>query len=523
MLNYYSEYHTLPELLVPEDFEMYKKLCNELFEIHKEEFKDGENAFKKINDLDQKLMKNISYYAQTLVAPSSSFYGGIIAQEIVKFTGKYTPLCQWMLYENFSTCLVEDVPEDEKQIDNNSRYRDQICLFGKSLQEKLSSCNYFMVGAGALGCELLKQGALMGLACDNKNGKLTVTDDDTIEISNLNRQFLFRKQHVGKSKCEIACNVAKDINPTLEMDPIKSRVSTENEHIFTDKFFDEVDFVISAVDNIHARNYLDSKCLFHKKSLFDSGTLGTKCNSQCIVPYQTQSYGDSQDPAETGVPMCTIRHYPYLIDHCIEWARATVFESFFTEGSNEFLKFMENPAKYYQGLLNDPNINEQEKYDKLTTVEKYYNIFKKGTNIQSFVDIGGQLFADMFYFDIAQLLHSFPADYIDKEGRLFWTSPKRPPSEIAFDSNDELHMQFIESVVTILKSVFNMKKDISMSELKKMAEKTVVVEPPKKGKNEVDKEGNMINNNDEDISKKIEGLNYLQLVKAEKKDTFQAV
>jgi ubiquitin-activating enzyme E1 len=48
-----------------------------------------------------------------------------------------------------------------------------------------------MVGAGALGCEYLKLFALMGLGCD-KSGKITVTDDDTIEKSNLNRQFLFR-------------------------------------------------------------------------------------------------------------------------------------------------------------------------------------------------------------------------------------------------------------------------------------------------------------------------------------------
>jgi ubiquitin-activating enzyme E1 len=45
--------------------------------------------------------------------------------------------------------------------------------------------------------------ALMGLS--TKAGKLSVTDDDNIEISNLNRQFLFRKKHVGKNKSETAC------------------------------------------------------------------------------------------------------------------------------------------------------------------------------------------------------------------------------------------------------------------------------------------------------------------------------
>lgn len=60
-----------------------------------------------------------------------------------------------------------------------------------------------MVGAGALGCEFMKQFALMGLG--SKGGKVEVTDDDNIEVSNLNRQFLFRRNHVGQSKAITAC------------------------------------------------------------------------------------------------------------------------------------------------------------------------------------------------------------------------------------------------------------------------------------------------------------------------------
>lgn len=63
---------------------------------------------------------------------------------------------------------------------------------------KAASSSSFVIGAGALGCEFIKMFALMGLS--TKGGKISVTDDDNIEISNLNRQFLFRKQHVGKNK-----------------------------------------------------------------------------------------------------------------------------------------------------------------------------------------------------------------------------------------------------------------------------------------------------------------------------------
>ena len=60
-----------------------------------------------------------------------------------------------------------------------------------------------MVGAGALGCELIKAFALMGIGC-SEEGKVHVTDNDNIEVSNLNRQFLFRKGNVGHSKSATA-------------------------------------------------------------------------------------------------------------------------------------------------------------------------------------------------------------------------------------------------------------------------------------------------------------------------------
>jgi len=73
-----------------------------------------------------------------------------------------------------------------------------------------------MVGAGALGCEYAKAFALMGIGCSDK-GKVSVTDNDNIEVSNLNRQFLFRKNNVGHSKSATACSIAKQMNPQLNV------------------------------------------------------------------------------------------------------------------------------------------------------------------------------------------------------------------------------------------------------------------------------------------------------------------
>ena len=98
----------------------------------------------------------------------------------------------------------------------NCRYDDQIKVLGRETQAKLGNINTFMVGAGALGCEYIKAFALMGVGC-GPQGKIHCTDNDNIEISNLNRQFLFRKNNVGSSKSQTACGIAQVFNPELKV------------------------------------------------------------------------------------------------------------------------------------------------------------------------------------------------------------------------------------------------------------------------------------------------------------------
>lgn len=63
--------------------------------------------------------------------------------------------------------------------------------------------------------------------------------------------------------------------------------------------------------------------MFYAKPLLESGTLGTKCNVQVVVPHVTASYADGpKDQADDAIPMCTLRNFPSLIEHCIEWARS---------------------------------------------------------------------------------------------------------------------------------------------------------------------------------------------------------
>lgn len=160
----------------------------------------------------------------------------------------------------------------------------------------------------------------MGFGTGPKS-RVICTDDDNIEISNLNRQFLFRKHHVGRNKCEVACSIGQEINKNSHFEAVKLKVGTDTETYFNDQFWQTQDIIVNAVDNIKARQYIDDQCVWFDKPLFESGTLGTKCHSQVVIPHHTISYNDIRDPPEEEFAVCTLKLFPYQIQHTIQWAR----------------------------------------------------------------------------------------------------------------------------------------------------------------------------------------------------------
>lgn len=132
----------------------------------------------------------------------------------------------------------------------NERYKGQEIIFGKDVQKKLEKLNIFVVGAWAVGCELLKYFSLMGIST-NLDALLSVTDHDIIEKSNLNRRFLFREKDIieNKSKAECAVNSIKKINSKINSQYNVELVSDDIENIFKEKFFKKQNAIVLAVDN----------------------------------------------------------------------------------------------------------------------------------------------------------------------------------------------------------------------------------------------------------------------------------
>jgi molybdopterin/thiamine biosynthesis adenylyltransferase len=95
-----------------------------------------------------------------------------------------------------------------------------------------------MIGAGAIGCELLKNFALLGLST-GEDAQLRLTDPDVIEVSNLNRQFLFREKHLRKPKSTTAAASAITINKDCRdhITATQDKIHKDTEHIYTEEFW----------------------------------------------------------------------------------------------------------------------------------------------------------------------------------------------------------------------------------------------------------------------------------------------
>lgn len=502
LLDFVEAHGALPRLNNAQDAEevasLYEKINSSTLDIE---------GRVKVDELKPELAKNIALFADAQTSCHAAFWGGIVAQEVVKFTGKFMPIRQWLHYETF-----ESLPEGEvNRQTTGCRYDDLIAIYGQAFQEKLMNLKIFLVGAGALGCEFIKQFALTGMCCGPK-GKLTCTDDDNIEISNLNRQFLFRMEDVKKSKSETACKVGKTMNKDLNINPLKLRVSPENEQVFNDDFWEGLDCVTNAVDNVKARLFVDSRCVFYGKHLFESGTLGTKCNTQVVIPHKTQSYGDSQDPAEESIPLCTLKNFPYQIEHTIQWAR-DFFEGVFVEGPNEYQKYSENPAKYIdmvkQEFKQQPNLLRS----RLETVNKIANYLENASH-DTCITLAREMFQDTFHNMIAQLLHTFPPDHKTESGQLFWSGLKRLPKILDYDPNDKTHAEFIFATANLFAYVFGLEpiKDKQEAAEKAAAVKVHSFNPKKVVIKESDNDNKVEKAEDDEV--RIEELT--QLLKAAK-------
>ena len=486
-----------------------------------------ENKCQEDTDDWTNIVQNFGKTAYGKFVPIQAFFGAIASQEVLKaVTGLYQPVKQFLLYDCdevlnvvgekeevdevkdgiSSTSLKSSKQSSKLKSTSKSKYNSNSKPNSKSksksktklntkskseskskLNTKLTSLNnhlplgmervighhlsstlcslkLFVVGSGAIGCELLKNLAAMGAGTIN-HGCISLTDMDQIERSNLSRQLLFRDSDIGSFKSIAAEKAVKRINPNVRLKAYTSKVVGTNDNdnddesksgsVFDEKFWSKgVNVALNALDNVEARLTVDAACVSHRKHLVDSGTLGPSGNVQVVVPNYSESYGSSVDPPEPGVPVCTLKNFPYETDHVVQWGR-DLFDGLFKgrpervnenfsglaaaghngnkNGAEDFARMLLTKLGEDEAIIVATELDEDVPEVAASSIDD----FPSCPTVEDATAWAAALTKKLFHDTIRKLLRQHPRDSLDDDGKPFWSGTRRFPIPLSFSGLEQ--------------------------------------------------------------------------------------
>jgi len=320
--------------------------------------------------------------------------------------------------------------------------------FGPDVMDIIHKCRVLVVGAGGIGCELLKNLVSSGFK------DIETIDLDTIEVSNLNRQFLFRKRHVGSSKAEIAADAVKQFDASIK---IQGHLGNIKAAKFGSEYFKSFDIVLNALDNTEARRHVNRVCLATNRSFVESGTQGFVGQVIPIIPKYTQCWEctPKQNNQRT-YPVCTIRATPDKPVHCVVWAKLMFALLFGAQDDSNMIKDLKIEKEATEKIedfaqktfihLYEKDIEEQLKMEdkwkdrKPPIVIKYDEMKTKWTATAKSKENNT---------DKRQVLdlELNAKHFIDTMSKLY--ARKEKMGELVFDKDDDLAMLFIASAANL--------------------------------------------------------------------------
>jgi ubiquitin-activating enzyme E1 len=203
---------------------------------------------------------------------------------------------------------------------------------------------------------------------------------------------------------------------------------------------------------------MDELCFKYNLPLFESGTTGTKGNTQPVIPFITETYSNSSDPEqEKSFPICTIKSFPNEIFHTIHWAM------------DQFEFFNRAPTTLNKWITNPRFIEELNPIEKTIAINDIYELIIKHPiqkqGIQECCKWAVDMFTENYYTSIIKLLDTFPSDHEISPGIKFWSAGKRCPKSIKFDPDNLQHFNYIKVTTYLLFRILDLEYNFTDNEL----------------------------------------------------------
>lgn len=422
---------------------------------------DAQNLFSIVKDLNtsgieikEDFIKKVSFAARGQLPSISAVIGGVCAQQtVIALTEKFTPVQQWFHFNATSLVSCDAYTSPDNYKPTGRRYDLVNSCLGKGTIERMADSNIFITGCGSVGCEMIKNLALLGVG--SKKGKLTITDPKRIEKSNLNNQFLFQRCDIRKSKSATAAKSIMKINPDLNINAYQLKFGPETEDVFPESFLVLQNVIVNGLDNFQGRRYTDNRCVLAAKPFLDILNYNTKGNVTVVLPHLTDTYSSSfaisSQLRNNEYPYCTIKSFPSQLEHAAQWGKEK-FLSLFQSKPSRSLKFLSNNdlSQVVQQLNLGVDVEDSFQVNKILS--------SRPTSVEDCLKIARLKFEKYFNHKAKHLLHFFPEDKVvenDKISMPFWHSPRRSPKPIVFDIENNLHITFVTSMAQLLAHAWN--------------------------------------------------------------------
>jgi adenylyltransferase/sulfurtransferase len=261
----------------------------------------------------------------------------------------------------------------------NTRYSRHFILpgFGKEAQQKLKIARVLIVGAGGLGCPVLQYLAAAGV------GTIGIIDNDTVSLSNLQRQVLFTVNDVGKPKVEVAKERLQSLNNEINIITYKEKLTIDN----VERIFQSFDIIADGSDNFATRYLVNDACvLFNKINVFASIL---KYEGQVAVFNAPDKEGDRTSNYRDFFPKPP---EPGTIPSCAEAGVIGVLAGIIgTMQANEIIKIITG--------IGEPLVNKVLLYNSLTSTSTVFNITKDEQNPLNYITSLNELKQDYIVLD----------------------------------------------------------------------------------------------------------------------------
>ena len=478
---------------------------------------EGNRWAVNLQKLDKSFMEKVFKYSRFYFTPFTCFFGGIVSEEIIKYTGLYKPSSQWIFF-NFLELIEEDnidvikneneikseIKNDNKIIEEEKGNIESFILFGKNKLDELKNINILIIGLNDVGYEILKIFIMLDLL--GPKGNIIILDDNKSEIEEKIQDLKNHDKYYN-------INIVKDsIN-------IKSNLSEKEWWIKSTIILNALSYAINPREKL----YIIKNSKKYNKILIDINTNKSIASYELILPNKLINYKSNKneidlcfyEDVDTPEPKNEIEEENNInnnkdkneeeeenlnkinideseedileyknistLEESLKWS-----EDFFENNFCEYIKYLneiikkseseQEMSKYIDNIISKEK--DSEKILKLIRTFKKYITLKLGMNFETIVFHSIETFQELFEFSIEEILQKYPSDLLIKgTSKKFWSGARKEPKKIFFDINNEEHFQFIYCMTYLMCQIMgitdienkmkNIKKIIEKYELKK--------------------------------------------------------